>query len=265
MSGRNRGNLGWAGLLACTLVVGACKKTPAPPPAESVAAQLKAADARLAADGFDDARLRYEKILQADPNNSSAHRGLGAVKNQQSDFKGALPHFQKAIALDAKNAQAHAHMGFAQEQLKQFPQAASAYGQAHTLEPDHGEWTLAYGRNLRASKKFDEAEKVLTELSKDDPDVNYVFSELGETQRLAGRLDDALRNYMKAQKQHASDKSAWAGAAQVYEAKGETTLALNEWAEYIRRDCCSPYSKNVAQKRLARLKALEESGGKLEK
>lgn len=249
-------------LFALSLGMPGCKKQADAPPAKSIEAQLKAADARLAADGFVDAKARYEKILAVSPNNSSAYRGLGAVEIQQGNFEAALPPLKKAVAADAKNAAAHASLGFAQEQLKQYPAAASAYAQAHTLDPEHSEWTVAYGRNLRLSKKLAEAEKVLTELSKHDPDVHYVYSELGDTQREAGRLDDALRSYMKAQKQHASDKSAWAGAAQVYEAKGETTLALNEWAEYIRRDCCSPYSKNVAHKRLARLKTIEESGGK---
>lgn len=250
-------------LLGLTLGAPGCKKQAEAPAAKTVADQLKAADARLAADGFDDAKARYNKILETSPNNSSAYRGLGAVEIQQGNFEAALPPLKKAVAADAKNAAAHASLGFAQEQLKQFPAAAASYGQAHTLDQDHGEWTVAYGRNLRLSKKLAEAEKVLTDLTKHDPDVKFVYSELGDTQREAGRLDDALRSYMKAQSQHASDKSAWAGAAQVYEAKGETTLALNEWAEYIRRDCCSPYSKNVAHKRLARLKKIEESGGAL--
>lgn len=253
------------GICLFGLSVGApgCKKHAAAPPAKTIAAQIKAADARLASDGFDSAKAMYQEILKTDANNSQALRGLGAVEVQQGNFEAALPPLKKAVNADAKNAQAHATLGFAQEQLKQFPAAAASYGQAHTLDPDHSEWTVAYGRNLRLSKKLAEAEKVLTELAKNDPDVHYVYSELGDTQREAGRLEDALRSYMKAQKQHASDKAAWAGAAQVYEAQGETTLALNEWAEYIRRDCCSPYSKNVAHKRLARLKKIEETGGKV--
>lgn len=239
-----------------------CKKQADGPPAKSVAEQIKMADARLAADGFDGAKAMYNKILEASPNNSPALRGLGAVEVQQGNFEAALPFLKKAVAADAKNGEAHATLGFAQEQLKQYAAAATSYGQAHTLDQDHSEWTVAYGRNLRLSKKLAEAEKVLTQLAKDDPDVRYVYTEIGDTQREAGRLEDALRSYMKAQKQHASDKKAWAGAAQVYEAQGETTLALNEWSEYIRRDCCSPYSKNVAHKRLARLKKIEESGGK---
>ena len=250
-----------ASLFVTTLFLcSACKGQPEAPPAESIAAQVAAADARLAADGYADAKQRYEKILEQDPNNSDAYRGLGQIQNHEMQYEQAVASLQKAISLNAQNADAYAALGFAQEQLKQFPAAAQSYAKAHELLPTHGEWTLAWAHNLRLSQKLDEAEKVLTELTKDDPDVKYVYTELGDTQRAAGRLDDALRNYMKAQAQHASDKSAWAGAAEVYEAKGETTLALNEWAEYIRRDCCSEFSKSVARPRLARLKKLEENG-----
>lgn len=242
------------------LTLSACKPQKAPPPAESIATQIKAADARMAAAAFDDARARFQAIIQQDPNNSEAHRGLGQVAIYQSDFQGSLPHLQKAIALNDKNAEAHAALGSAQQKLSQFAAAAGSYQKASALAPDESEWALLYGQNLRLAKKLPEAEKVLSELSKRDPDVHYVYTELGDTQRAAGKLDDALRSYMKGQSQHASDKGAWAGAAEVYEAKGETTLALNEWAEYIRRDCCSEFSNKVAKPRLAKLKAKEEAG-----
>jgi tetratricopeptide (TPR) repeat protein len=44
-----------------------------------------------------------------------------------------------------------------------------------------------------------------------------VYTELGDTLREQGKLDEALKAYMKALIEHAGDKTAHAGAAQVYE------------------------------------------------
>jgi hypothetical protein len=49
---------------------------------------------------------------------------------------------------------------------------------------------------------------------------------------------------------------ARAGAAFIYEAKGENALALNEWSAYIRMDCCSPYSNDVAKKKIMELQVV---------
>jgi len=62
---------------------------------------------------------------------------------------------------------------------------------------------------------------------------------------------------MQAQNTYASDKAARAGAALIYESKGETTLAINEWSDYIRMDCCSTYSNSVAKPKIASLRAIE--------
>ena len=68
------------------------------------------------------------------------------------------------------------------------------------------------------------------------------------------KLDAALKAYLKAQSKYASDKMAFAGAAFVYEAKGQDSKALDEWSRYIQRDCCSEYSQNVAKPKLEALR-----------
>ena len=60
---------------------------------------------------------------------------------------------------------------------------------------------------------------------------------------------------MKAQSTYGSDKMARAGAAFVYEDKEDIKHALDEWSAYIQRDCCSDYSRTVAQKKIMELKA----------
>jgi predicted negative regulator of RcsB-dependent stress response len=87
--------------------------------------------------------------------------------------------------------------------------------------------------------------------------ARFVHTELGDVLRQTDRLDEALKTYMKAQSTYQSDKMARAGAAMVYEEKGDVRHALDEWSAYIRMDCCSEYSNDVAKKKVMELGLLE--------
>jgi hypothetical protein len=43
----------------------------------------------------------------------------------------------------------------------------------------------------------------------------------------------------------------------VYEAKGDVQHALDEWSAYVRMDCCSPYSVDVAKVKILELQKAE--------
>ena len=87
-----------------------------------------------------------------------------------------------------------------------------------------------------------------------DPNIHFVWTEIGDCVREQNRMDEALKLYMKAQNTYASDRMARAGAALVYESKGDIKHALDEWSAYIRMDCCSEYSNTVAKQKIQQLK-----------
>ncbi len=96
---------------------------------------------------------------------------------------------------------------------------------------------------------------MLREVAKVDKQAEFVFTELGDVLREQGKLDEALKTYMKALIEHAGDKTAHAGAAQVYELQNNSAKAIDEWSTYIRMDCCSEFSENVAKKHMKALQS----------
>jgi tetratricopeptide (TPR) repeat protein len=242
--------------LLCLFVLIACK--PAEDPAAkaaSISAKIKQADAQVVSEGYAAAKALYESVLAEEPNNPEAIRGLGQCELMERNYTAAEQHLSKALTFDGKNPATHAALGQTYEMLKRHAEAAAAYQNAVALSPDRSVWILALGRNLRLANQAAKAEEVLRQLSVDDPKVEYVFSELGDALRAQKKLDEALGAYMKAQSTYGSDKAARAGAALVYEEKHEVTLAVNEWSEYLRMDCCSDYSNQVAK---THVKALRE-------
>ena len=82
---------------------------------------------------------------------------------------------------------------------------------------------------------------------------------------MIGSSHHFLRTFMKAQTQWQGDQDSYAGAARVYEAKGDVSKSIDQWSAYLQQDCCSTYSKDVAQPKLAELawQALPAQAGRV--
>jgi tetratricopeptide (TPR) repeat protein len=229
--------------------------------AEKLAKDLKEAETRLRNNMLEDAQKIYVRVLEAHPDNADALGGLGQVRWEQKKFDEAEKYLAKAVATKTDDAELQGTLGAVYAHQEKHPEAAEAYGKAWKLDGENSEFGLAYGKQLKAIEKYDEAETVLREVMDLDPEVKYVYTELADVLRAKGKLPEALKMYMKAQNTHRSDTMARAGTALLYEEQGEISLALDEWSAYIRMDCCSDYSKNVARKKVMEL---EVPGGDAE-
>lgn len=243
-------------LLAALVLAPACDRTKEPTP-EEIAAKLETdiadAAARLRNNKVEDAEKIYLRILEGHADHPVAVGGLGRVRLEQSKYDEAEQLLTKAVAAAADDASLHASLGQARAMQGKFAEAAQAYGQAFALAADNSEYGLSYGRQLKKAEQFAKAEEVLREVADLDPKAQFVFTELGDALRGQGKHEEALRTYMKAQNTYRSDKMAHAGAAMAYEAMGDPKHAKDEWASYITMDCCSEFSKTVAQEKIETL------------
>lgn len=235
----------------------ACNNAPAVDPAEQ-AAQLKKdlanAAARVGDEKWKEAEGMLDRVLAAEPNNPEALHLLAQVRlHGDKNAAEALSLVDKAIAANGKSPEYHATRAQALEKSGKDADAAAAWGKAFELQPDNGQFGLHQGQAYKRAKQFDQAEAVFREVIKVDEAAQYVYSELGDVLREQGKIDEALNTYAKAMIKYQGDKMAHAGAAQIYETKGDTLKAVDEWSTYIRMDCCSEYSNSVAKKRIAAL------------
>lgn len=239
----------------------ACEDKPEVSPEElqaRIASKVEEADVRLRNNKAKDAEEIYNWVLSQDANNARALRGLALVRYQEKDIKAAEDFANKALAANSEDHAVHAVLGKIYDKTERPAEAAQAWGKAFELEPTNSRYGLSQGNALRKAKKLDEAAAVLRKVADLDPEVQFVYTDLGDTLREKGQLDEALKLYMKAQTIFASDRRAFAGAAQVYEAQGDTTNAINQWSTYIRMDCCSDFSNDVAKPTLEALRKKEQ-------
>ncbi len=246
-----------ASMLA-TLLPAGCDDGPKVDPAAAeakLASDLEAAAAWTRNHKFKDAEKVYETILAQDSEQPEALAGLARIRFSDGQPDEALVLVDRAVAAKADDAATHSLRGEVLARKEQHAEAAAAFAKAAALDPDKSEYSLPQGVQLKLAKQYDEAEKVLRGVVELDPMAQFVYTELGDVLRGQGRDDEALKTYMKALSTWASDKMAHAGAAQVYESKGDVDHALTEWSTYVRMDCCSAYSDDVAKTRIVALQA----------
>lgn len=246
--------------LALVLLAPACQ--PEKDPAElanAIQAKLAESDANLRNHKSDEAAEGYKWVLSQEPDNVAALTGLGNVELERKAFEAAIEPLEKAIAKDGNVAGTRASLGRAYTGTANWAKAAEHLGKAWELDKDTEQYGLEYGVALRETGKLDEAATVLEEVAEINPKLKYVYRELGKVQFAKTELDKSLRTFMKAQSQWAGDQDSYAGAAMVYEAQGEISKSIDQWSAYIQQDCCSVYSKDVAQPKLAELKAKENA------
>jgi len=254
----------WVIALSGLLLLPACEQEKQVDPAAQAAAMKKrlgAAREFVKEDKFEDARAIYKGVLAAEPNHPESLWGMGRLAYEDRNYDKALELLEKAVAGAPDNAEFHATLGEVAFNHKKFARSATAYGKAFALDEGNGDYGIGQAKALKEAKKYEEAEKVLLVVAEEDEQAEYVYTELGGVLLALDRQDEALRSYMKAQTIHPADTKARAGAALVYEAKGDTKHALDEWSAYIRMDCCSDYSKNVARKKMVSLKQGPAEGG----
>lgn len=239
----------------------ACEEKPQQTP-EELAAQItkrmEEADVRQRNNKPKDAEAIYQWVLEQDANHAGALRGMAQIRLSEKDLAGAEDFANKALAANAEDVQVHSVLGTLYDKTERYPEAAGSWGKAYELEPTDSRHGLKQGIALKNAKSWDEAETVLRKVADDDPEVQFVYTELGDVLRAKEQYEEALKLYMKAQTIFASDRRAHSGAAQAYEAKGDTTKAINEWSSYIRQDCCSDFSNNTAKPRLEELRQKEQ-------
>jgi tetratricopeptide (TPR) repeat protein len=245
-------------VLSASVWTSGCNEAPKVDPAEAQAkltADLKAAAAWTRNHKHKDAEKLYNQILSAHPDQPEALAGLARIKFADGANDEAIAMVDKSIAAKGDDATTHALRGEILARQEKHLEAAGAFGKAFELAPEKSEYGLPHGVQLRLANKLEDSEKVLRAVAELDPMAQFVYTELGDVLRAQNRSDEALKTYMKALSTYASDKMAHAGAAQIYEAKGDIDHALNEWSTYVRMDCCSKYSTDVAKKKIVELQA----------
>jgi tetratricopeptide (TPR) repeat protein len=194
-------------------------------------------------DGFQQARLMFERALELDPYYAGAYAAASGVNAALWYFwtpdpqilEQAFDAAQKAIALDDSLALAHRSLGFLYLVKKQHAQAIAETERAIALDPNNaaGYANLGFILNWtgQPEKTIDLEERAMR-LDPHYPPIYLVY--LGQAYRLMERYEDAVSTYKKALVRAPDLLAAHAGLTITYSMMGKDTEARAEVAQILR-------------------------------
>lgn len=148
---------------------------------------------------FEKATQTIEEALIFYPNNSSAWYFLGAIREAQQDFSGAITAYQRAISYDETNVVARFHLGVCYDQTKRYSLSEEMFRKVIELDPGYAAAYnyLGYSMADRGINLKDSYEFIRKALELDPHNGAYVDS-LGWVLYKQGKYEEALKELKRA-------------------------------------------------------------------
>ena len=177
----------------------------------------------------------YQAVLQREPNNQTALRGLVDVRIQQRDIKGAIAPLEKLAELNPTEADYGILLAQAKQQLQDREGAAEAYRKILAAQPGNPKALNGLVALLLEQQRPEAAVGVLQDALKtgeeankikpDSVDVTAVQMLLGQVYATQSRFDEAIAIFDKAMESDRQDYRPIVGKALVLQDQGKEAEA----------------------------------------
>jgi tetratricopeptide (TPR) repeat protein len=178
----------------------------------------------------------YRRALEKFPDFRRAHKNLGLLLVQRSEFKEAVEHLSHAIELGDRDGRNFGLLGHAYVNLEDYVAAETAYRNAILQQPGTKDWKLGLARSLLAMEKYQEAVALFDTLIAANPEdatswMLQANAYLGLEKPLEAAVNlEAVRMLGKTQ------KSSLVLLGDIYMNAGMPDLARSAYMEVIDKD-----------------------------
>lgn len=186
-----------AAVLAAGLILGGCDREA---PAVKRDRLMKEAAEFVKADKLEEARLKLQSAIDADPKSAQAHYEFAEVLLKQKKIGPAVENYRSAINLDPKHRDARYHLAAILVGAQEWEQAEDHIKKLMEFAPEDAE-VLVLKANLEASsprKNIAEAKQILQGVLAKDERNGAALASLGGLSLMEGKLAEAEAQFTKA-------------------------------------------------------------------
>jgi tetratricopeptide (TPR) repeat protein len=188
-----------------------------------------------------DAAASYLKALKLNPEDVNTTMNLGLVYLGLNHPDDALEMMQRAVRLDPNLAAAHCNLGVVLDARGNYPAGELEYRRAIELDDNSGIAFMDLAGNLINQNRGEEAVLVMHEVLKRS-DTTQARKRYGDALVLAGRDDDAYRQYAEAVHRDPNYWQALNQAGMILIRKYQAGLTLDE---NLRRQAIAIWQKSL--------------------
>lgn len=170
----------------------------------------------------------YKEILILDPNSAEADMLAGEALDELKDSLGAIDMFRKAAKAQPKEPNVHFGLGYLLWGQKQYPDAIKEFQAELVNVPNHAQSMIYIADSDIQMNQYADAAPYLEKAVKIDPSLGLAHLDLGILAANDGRNDDALHEFLAAEKLMPEDVNVHWRLGRLYRAMGRKDEAKAE-------------------------------------
>jgi tetratricopeptide (TPR) repeat protein len=164
----------------------------------------------------------YKQMLALDPDSAEADMLAGEALDELRDGPGAIEMFRKATAAKPSQPDVHFGLGYLLWSEKQYPEAIQQFQAELKNDPNHAQSMLYIGDADIQMSQYADGAPYLEKAVKLDPALGLAHLDLGILAANDGRNDEALRDYLEAEKLMPEDVNVHWRLGRLYHALGKS-------------------------------------------
>jgi len=150
----------------------------------------------------DDAVEKYQRALELNPDNPSAHRGLGTALAMRGMLEEARAHFARSIQLEPEVAETHSNLAIVLQRQRKFREAVEPGREAIRLDPQNAMAQLTLGLVLLELGQIEEGRTHLSEAVRLVPGEPSFRSRLARVLLSEGKPEEAVGHFRRVLEQN---------------------------------------------------------------
>jgi tetratricopeptide (TPR) repeat protein len=171
----------------------------------------------------------YHQILTLNPDSAEADMVAGEALDQMKDNAGATAMFRAAVKADPKQPNVHFGLGYLLWTQKIYPEAAQEFQAELANDPKHAQSMLYLADTDIQMNQFSDAGPLLESEIKIDPSFSLAHLDLGIVDVETGHNQEALNQFLVAEKMEPKDVNVHWRLARLYRTLGKSDLAKTEF------------------------------------
>jgi tetratricopeptide (TPR) repeat protein len=190
----------------------------------------------LRAGKVDEAVAQLREAVRLRPHHAEAHNNLGAALLADRKAAEAEAEFKSAIEADPDYAPAHRNLGSFYEAQGRVDESIAEYRKAIEADPQNAPAYVSMGSAMASKGDLDEAMEAYRKAIENDPAFASAHNYLGLALATKGQLDDAIPEYRKAIEYDPRSASAYNNLGLAMASKGDSDGAIGDFAKAAELD-----------------------------
>ena len=177
---------------------------------------------------YSDVLVVYKEILALDPDSAEADMLAGEALDEMKDTPAAIEMFRKVVKAKPNQPNAHFGLGYLLWTQKQYTEATSEFRAELALDPNHVQSMLYAADSQIQTNQYGDAASLLKQAVKLEPSLGLAHLDLGIIAANEGRNEEALREFLIAEKLTPEDVNVHWRLGRLYRAMGKKEEAKVE-------------------------------------